>query len=141
MLEGLIVAGKLQAQKGETNYKHVCYIVSRNTTIVSCAVNKYNSKKSTCHAEEYALKNMNTKIRKKDIYIFRFKEVEGEWVLRNSKPCVDCTLLIKKSGIRRVYYSFHNNQESGVVKTKASTLESNHISHGRKRQTKNKTNY
>ena len=95
-------------------------------------LNKYSSGcDSTIHAEECVLKN-NQNRKRADLYVFRFKKIKGEWILRNSKPCVDCTLLIKKSGIRKVYYSFHNDQENGIVKTKASELESEHVSYGRK---------
>lgn len=57
---------------------------------------------------------------------------DGEWVLRNSKPCADCTLLIKKSKIKKVYYSFHDDRGSGIVKIKACDLESDHVSFGRR---------
>lgn len=73
-------------------------------------------------------KNHNEFYAGADLYVFRFKQIDGEWVLRNSKPCADCTLLIKQSGIKKVYYSTHD----GVVKIKACDLESDHISFGRR---------
>lgn len=101
-----------------------------------CKLNKYSSGcDSTIHAEECVLKN-NQNRKRADLYVFRFKKIKGEWVLRNSKPCVDCTLLIKKAGVRKVYYSFHNDQENGIVKTKATELESDHVSYGRKNKQK-----
>ncbi len=67
MLNQLLDVGEKKAQKGETNYKHVCYIV-RGKTILSCEVNKYGGehcgRQSTFHAEECALlHNQHPKLR------------------------------------------------------------------------------
>lgn len=67
MLNQLLCKGETDAQKGETNYKHVCYIV-RNKTILTCEVNKYGAeifgRQSTYHAEESALlHNQHPKLR------------------------------------------------------------------------------
>lgn len=67
MLNQLLQKGEEDAQKGETNYKHVCYIV-RNKTILTCEVNKYGTetcgRQSTYHAEECALlHNQHPKLR------------------------------------------------------------------------------
>ena len=128
----------------------MCVILYVGKTVLRCKTNKYSSGggggggcNSTIHAEECVLKNNNNNNnnnqnrKRADLYVFRFKKIKDEWVLRNSKPCADCTLLIKRAGIRRVYYSFHTDQESGVVKTKATELESDYVSHGRKKQISN----
>ena len=67
MLNQLINHGERKAQKGETAYKHVCFIV-RGKTILSCEVNKYSDiicgRHSTFHAEESALlHNQHPKLR------------------------------------------------------------------------------
>jgi deoxycytidylate deaminase len=68
-----------------------------------------------------------------DLYVFRFKQTEsGEWEIRNSKPCADCAQLIKKSRIRKVYYSTYDHRGKGVEMVKATHLRSNHISFGRR---------
>lgn len=61
--------------------------------------------------------------------MFRYKLLDEEWVLRDSKPCADCTRLIKQAKIKKVYYSSH---DGSIIKIKASELESDHVSFGRR---------
>jgi pyrimidine deaminase RibD-like protein len=69
MLNQLINDGEKQAQKAQTNYKHVAYIV-RGKKILACEVNKYGPEKmgrtTTYHAEECALlHNQHPRLRTK----------------------------------------------------------------------------
>lgn len=76
-----------------------------------------------------------------DLFVFRYEYLpDGTWELRNSKPCADCTNIIKTVGIRNVYYS-ETELVDGVhipkiVKVKAKDLESEHKSYGRRLTTK-----
>ena len=42
----------------------------------------------------------------------------------NSRPCVRCLDMLKKSGIRRIYYSFERN----LKMEKINEMETNHVS-------------
>lgn len=56
------------------------------------------------------------------MYIGRFSNRTGDF--SNSKPCAHCLSMLKKYGIRKVAYT----TDSGVVKTKTSSLNTSHQS-------------
>jgi pyrimidine deaminase RibD-like protein len=59
--------------------------------------------------------------------------MNGEWVLKNSKPCKCCVELIKKAKLRKVYYSVNDENGVGVVVISATKIESDHMSAGRRK--------
>jgi deoxycytidylate deaminase len=70
-------------------------------------LNRFNGKLDTCqhhlHAEMDAfLKVRNTDLSKASIYVFR-RNANNE--LAMSRPCPACMAMIKKSGIKKVYYT------------------------------------
>ena len=77
-------------------------------------------------------KNVPYKANKVNIYVFRYKCVDNKWVLENSKPCADCTKLIKKMGINYVYYSVNDERGRGIERVHTHDLESDHQSLGRR---------
>lgn len=65
-----------------------------------------------------------------DLYVVR---ILPNGKLGNSKPCVNCTRLIKQFKIKRVHYS----TENGTIKTeKTYKLETDHVSKGVKLEKK-----
>jgi hypothetical protein len=66
-----------------------------------------------------------------DLYVFRYQNFNGVWVLKNSKPCCDCTRLIKKSKIRKVYYSGVLNESIGIISIRSTKLNNTHIANAR----------
>lgn len=43
-----------------------------------------------------------------NLYVFRYQFIDGKWVVKESKPCSHCVKLIKKSGIKKVFYSVND---------------------------------
>lgn len=144
MLQVLLERGLDLALSSNVRSKHVCFVVS-GKNVVNFSINRYsNSFYYTEHAEELALtKNIHPKFRKgnclpykgADIYIFRFKKdkYSGRYIIANSKPCLDCTKIIQNSGIKNVYYTLEEDGKRGVIKVRASKLQTICKSRGRRR--------
>ncbi len=69
-----------------------------------------------------------------DLYVFRYQLIEDEWVIKGSKPCAHCTKLIKKSGIKKVFYSDSKENQMGVISVTAKKLENNYVTSGSKKK-------
>jgi len=65
-----------------------------------------------------------------NLYVFRYQFIDGKWIIKGSKPCSNCVKLIKKSGIKRVFYSVSDSEEVGVISVTAKKLENNYITSG-----------
>lgn len=83
------------------------------------------------HSEASIHKKMGKQNKRKarytyDLYIIRYSEASG---YMNSKPCTECTRLIKNEMdyVNKVIYSY--DKESYIVENKE-TLKTKHISHG-----------
>jgi pyrimidine deaminase RibD-like protein len=125
MLSRLLNRGQEKCESSQVAYKHVCFIVYKHKIITS-KTNVFGGA-TTFHAEERALEDIDDSL-KADLYVFRFDDGE----IKNSKPCADCTKLIKKSGIRRVYYTYVDEQQGpGIVIAKAQSLKSDYVTRGR----------
>jgi deoxycytidylate deaminase len=62
------------------------------------------------HAEVDAIRNalrtFNKDIMYKfDLYVWRVKQIEGEWVTGLAKPCLGCQHMIEDFAFKNVYYS------------------------------------
>jgi|TARA_B100001564_G_scaffold354849_1_gene366137 deoxycytidylate deaminase len=80
-------------------------IVVRGGVPISYGSNKKNHRGYSIHAEVNALnklKRQKSGAEGADIYVYRFL-ANGDYGL--AKPCPDCMKEIKKSGIKRIFYS------------------------------------
>lgn len=101
-----------EALRSEHNFRHGAVVVKNGKVIASarnqyCSFDKINSFKTriwSIHAEMNALQGLPRPLtRGADIYVVRVSRENNE--LRNSMPCDICSILIRKAGIRNVYYS------------------------------------
>ena len=93
-----------EAKKSTVTMKHGCVIVKRNK-IVARGYNKYTNINFkdyfSLHAEIDAL-NKCLPCKNLILYVIRINSI-GE--IKMSKPCSICEKIIKKKGIKTVYYS------------------------------------
>ena len=101
-----------EALKSEHSTKHGAVVVKGGKVISSsrnqyCSFDKINNFKAriwSIHAEMNALQGLPKSItRGADMYVVRVSRKNHQFM--NSKPCVICSALIEKAGIRNVYYS------------------------------------
>lgn len=137
MLDALLNRGLDLAPRSLVRNKHICFIVKKHVT-VAVGMNDYGNSESI-HAEEAALFDglLNSKrYHGASLYVFRYKQdTFGAWTVENSQPCVDCVNLIRRAGIKKVYYSAKTEQgDRGVVIVKTRDLHSTYVSLGRRNQ-------
>jgi deoxycytidylate deaminase len=105
---------------------------------VAVGVNDYANDNESIHAEESALYDglFDKRYHGAVLYVFRYKlDNEGCWTVENSRPCADCVDLIRRVGIKKVYYSVKNEEgDRGVEVIKVRDLYSTYISIGRRLQ-------
>ena len=101
-----------EALRSQHNFKHGAVIVKNGKVINSarnqyCTIDRINSFKAriwSIHAEMNALQGLPRSLtRGADIYVVRVSKKNQQFM--NSKPCKICSSLIKKAGIKNVYYS------------------------------------
>lgn len=98
------------ARRSSMNHRHGCVIV-RNGEIISEGFNHTEMHMyhiNSIHAEINCLMKLkrNTKIlADADMYVVRIGTEKMGNPLKYSKPCSDCTKVILRSGIKRIYYS------------------------------------
>jgi tRNA(Arg) A34 adenosine deaminase TadA len=96
------------ANKSTMQHKHAA-ILYRNGDIIGSGFNyqvDYMSHQYSCHAEVAAIQNCNKKDKKNlsdaTLIVIRIgKDNEP----RLSKPCCNCQQMIKKHGIKKIFYS------------------------------------
>lgn len=129
------------ASRSALRNKHVCFVVRHRHTL-AVAVNDYAMDDWSVHAEESALSDglIDQRFKGADVFVFRYKEnARGDWTIENSKPCKDCAELIRRAGIRRVFYTVKTSDRGrGVVAVKVKDLNSTHVTIGRIRKKKMK---
>lgn len=98
------------ARRSSMNHRHGCVIV-KNGEIISegfnnTEINMYHV--NSIHAEVNCLSKLkrNPKVLQDcDMYVVRIGTEKMGCPFKYSKPCPDCTKVILKSGIKRIYYS------------------------------------
>lgn len=99
-------------------YKHSALLLNKKLNIISTGYNyrtiknKYNY---SIHAEEQCLSNMLNKQKynnrkKMNKYILLIIRIDKDNNFAYSYPCDNCLNIIKKFGIKKIYYSINNNQ-------------------------------
>lgn len=123
------------AMKSTVNNKHSAVLI-KNDIIYKSAYNKFikeiTIKKNnntythhlTRHAEINALYN-NKNIKGMDIIVIRIDKMGTK--LKNSRPCDNCILKMRKLGIRKVFYS---NEKGNIVFEYVNNMEFLHICSG-----------
>lgn len=107
---------KKTAMKSSVNSRHSAALIKKNIVLKSTsACNKFikqvcvredsNMNYLTIHAEVNTICSYYDKknIRGMDIIVIRINECGTK--LKNSRPCNDCIIKLRKLGIRKVYYS------------------------------------
>lgn len=100
------------ADKSEEKKRHGAVVV-KSGRVVGVGYNKFKNHpdvvpesliKVHCsrHAEEVAIREAGSNAKGAILYVAR---VNNQGLDRNSKPCVVCSKLIKKSGIKKVIYT------------------------------------
>ena len=100
------------ADRSEEKKKHGAVVV-KSGRVVGAGFNKFKNHpdvvpesliKVHCsrHAEEVAIREAGTNAKGAILYVAR---VNNQGIDRNSKPCIVCAKLIKKSGIKKVIYT------------------------------------
>lgn len=134
-----------EAHKSDCQMMHGCVAVS-NGKIIGRGYNHHRccthdgfilKNKYTCHAEISAIRNAHhninsysinipnpKNIKKISLYIVRI-DVNNN--LKNSAPCIECTKILNKLGIKQIIYSLDNNNFN---KIKTHQYISNHHSIG-----------
>lgn len=99
------------------SYSHHCAVIIHGGNIISVGQNAHG-----IHAEAAAISNAAGS----EIYAIIVLRVyaDGHFGLANSMPCVDCTRLIKKTGIRHIFYSDENGN---IVHRSAETFISDFV--------------
>lgn len=99
-----------ESYKSNCTHRHGSIIVDENTgKIIAKGYNRMTNNQKhllSVHAEMDALrkiKGFHNKYNNLSMYIIRFDSKE----LKYSKPCLNCACNIKRFGIRRIYFSFH----------------------------------
>jgi pyrimidine deaminase RibD-like protein len=104
------------AEKSEENKKHGAIVV-KSGRVVGLGFNKFKNHPSVIeedlikvhcsrHAEEVAIHEAGNNAKGAILYVARVNK-QGE--ARNSKPCNECSKLIKKSGIKKVIYTMEEH--------------------------------
>lgn len=107
--------------------KHGCVIV-KDDEIISEGFNHTNVHlyhKFSIHAEVDAiskLKHNKKTLLSCDLYVVRIGKESMGMPLKYSKPCDGCEKLIKKCGIRKIYYSSNIEYEEATINKKSLLL-------------------
>ena len=107
------------ALESNLHYKHAACLV-RGGKIIKIGINS-----PFIHAEEKILKYKNKGV---TLYVIRIIVSDGEIVLKESKPCRDCSKLINDYGIKKVVYS----TTDGIMLEKGKLFNNEHISSSRR---------
>lgn len=101
-----------EAMRSEHNFKHGA-VLTRQGKIVNSARNQYctldrisnfKARIWSIHAEMNVLNGLPKCVtRGADLYVVRVSKKNHQFM--NSKPCKICSSLIRKAGIKNVYYS------------------------------------
>ena len=100
--------------------------------------------RTCCNHSKLDKQKSKKKKKKKNRYnilvvrIKRTRDVSGNVILGNSRPCAICLNKMKQFGIYRVYYSMDNGS---ITWEKVCEMVSNHISFANKVKSLNKVNY
>lgn len=137
MLHHLVNYGLNIIDRSPMRNKHVCFVV-KNRCILTMAVNDYAMQEWSIHAEESALFDglLDGKFKGANIFVFRYKkDVDGRWTVENSRPCKNCVKVIKRAGIKKVYYSVKTmDGRRGIEVIKVKDLISTFMSTGQIRK-------
>jgi deoxycytidylate deaminase len=108
-------AAKL-AMKSTMSHRHGCVVVL-NGGVVSEGYNRQTTHmfhSFSVHAEADALfkiKKMGYPLNDAEMYVVRIATSRFDHCLKYSKPCKECQNVIKKMGVRKVYYSTNSEYE------------------------------
>lgn len=109
-LKHFSLAKKLSKQS--THPKHqLGAVIIKGNTVLSIGFNKYKTSPRSnhpwafIHAENSCLNSLDKSAVGADIYVYRETK---SGMLANSKPCKYCYQMLKRAGIRRVYYTVDN---------------------------------
>lgn len=111
----LMAKAEKLAMMSELPNRHGCVIAERNK-ILGLGWNKDKTHPAASetisqhiHAELAAIIGVNTKdLRGSDIYVARMMRTKPQPVRGMSRPCEHCIKLIRKAGIKRMYYTILN---------------------------------
>jgi deoxycytidylate deaminase len=124
-----------QAQKSPVLMRHGC-VASKNGRILAKGFNHYRtySKNNimnntcTCHAEMDVLhkliNNGHTDFKKITFYIVRINKKDE---FRDSGPCIDCSKVLNKCGLKKIVYTTNNS----IIKTSLSNYTPTQTTSGR----------
>jgi hypothetical protein len=136
---------------GDMKFKHVCGLIVKGK-LVSIGNNHFrnsfnNNIVPSIHAEIHALmqylgsNNVNKfnshRLKKSDIVVIRKSKNENINQFLESRPCSECISVLKKVGVRNVYYS---NVHGNIIKECVPCMEPKYITHGNQ-YLSNKKNY
>ncbi|CAB4580054.1 MAG: hypothetical protein F2563_04375 [Actinobacteria bacterium] len=143
-LHKIICQGKDLAENSCLKYRHACLIL-KGKKVVAHGVNHYRSYCNgvlypAIHAEHDAiLRLLRTVRRENDATILRrklrkytvvsVKFCSDGRISGDSKPCIECTSLIKKWGFRKIIYI---DKVGNIVQTSAQNMQSDRISLGQR---------
>ena len=114
---------KQQAFKSSMAHRHGCVIVHDDTILASGFnyIHKHLCHKYSIHSEVEAISKIKKRLRPLlpscEMYVVRIAPKSMDNCLKYSKPCKDCTTLIEKVGIGKVYYSSNYEFEDKISKT------------------------
>lgn len=114
-----------EANKALGDKRHGAILFS-NKSIISKGHNEYNIDKNTLHAEECCFKEYNINYYGHNILIIR---INTNKKLLNSKPCKQCVEILKKYGVKKIYYSDENQN---IVMEKTNNIKTDFITSGQK---------
>ena len=115
---------KQQAFKSNMAHRHWCVIVYDDIILASGFnyMHDHLCHKYSIHSEMDAISKIKKRMRSLlpscEMYVVRIAPNSMDNCLKYSKPCKDCTALIKKVGIGKVYYSSNYEFEDKISKTK-----------------------
>ena len=107
-----------ESYKSNCTHRHGAIIVDESTgKIISKGYNRMTNNQKhllSIHAEMDALRKIKTfrnRYNNLSMYIVRYDSKE----LKYSKPCLTCACNIKRFGIKRIYFSFHDAYNDRVT--------------------------
>jgi tRNA(Arg) A34 adenosine deaminase TadA len=115
-----------KATKSNVNNKHSAGLIINNK-IYSYGINRYLKNNQTIHAEINIFEKLKKHIKLLCGYDIIVIRINKNNILRNSRPCNNCIIKLKKFGIRRIFYS---NNSGDVVYEYLNDMQFNHISSG-----------
>jgi deoxycytidylate deaminase len=139
---------KKTAMKSSVNNRHSAALIKKDTVLKSTSTfNKFIKpvliRKDNCtsihyltiHAEVNAIYSYFNKkhVRGMDLIVIRIDNYGTK--LKNSRPCNDCIIKLRKLGIRKVYYSDENGE---IVFEYVNNMKFLHICSSKKNIMKNK---